>query len=60
MDSVKIVDYDPRWPVQFAQIAERVNNVFASGHLLSVEHVGSTSIVGLASKPVIDITRVLS
>ncbi len=50
-----IIDpYDPAWPARFAEEAERVRQEF--GHLaLRIEHVGSTSVPGLAAKPVIDI-----
>jgi len=49
-----IASYDPAWPEQFAAEAERIRHAF--GHLaLRVEHVGSTSVPGLAAKPVIDV-----
>ena len=49
-----IVDYNPAWPHAFeaakAEILEAVGP-----HVRTVEHVGSTSVVGLAAKPIIDI-----
>lgn len=54
MDPIEVVDYDPSWPAQFAEIAARVRAAFADGPLTAVEHVGSTAVVGLAAKPVID------
>ena len=49
-----IAPYDPAWPGQFAEEAERIHQEF--GDLaLRIEHVGSTSVPGLAAKPVIDI-----
>ncbi len=49
-----IVDYDPTWPEMFEIEAAAIRNVL--GDLaLSIEHVGSTSVPGLAAKPVIDI-----
>lgn len=54
-EPVEIVSYDPAWPAQFAEIAARVYRAFADGPLLVIEHVGSTSVVGLAAKPIIDI-----
>ena len=59
MEPVEILDYDPEWPAQFAEIAARVRVAFADGPLLAVEHVGSTAIVGLAAKPVIDMDVVV-
>jgi GrpB-like predicted nucleotidyltransferase (UPF0157 family) len=51
---IVIAPYDPTWPVIFA--AEAVCIRQALGDLaLRVEHVGSTSVPGLAAKPVIDI-----
>jgi len=53
---ITVVDYDPSWPEGFESLrseyqeALRRANVFA----LAIEHVGSTSVPGLAAKPVID------
>jgi GrpB-like predicted nucleotidyltransferase (UPF0157 family) len=53
-DALEIVPYDPRWPAEFA--AERARIAAALGPLaLRIEHNGSTSVPGLAAKPVIDI-----
>jgi GrpB-like predicted nucleotidyltransferase (UPF0157 family) len=49
-----VAPYDPAWPEQFAAEAERIRKVFGNLALL-IEHVGSTSVPGLAAKPVIDI-----
>jgi putative glutamine amidotransferase len=47
-------DYDPEWPAWFER--EVVGIRQALGDLaLRIEHVGSTSVPGLAAKPVIDI-----
>lgn len=59
MEPIQIVDYDPTWPVQFAEIAAGVRAAFADGPLIVVEHVGSTSVIGLAAKPVLDIDVVV-
>ena len=51
---LEIVAYDPDWPRQFA--AERAQIAAALGALaLRIDHNGSTSVPGLAAKPVIDI-----
>jgi GrpB-like predicted nucleotidyltransferase (UPF0157 family) len=51
---VALVDHDPAWPHLFAQEAARVRSALGERvHLL--EHVGSTSVPGLAAKPVIDL-----
>jgi GrpB-like predicted nucleotidyltransferase (UPF0157 family) len=51
---VMIADYDPRWPAMFEE--ERARILGSIGHrVLSIEHVGSTAVAGLAAKPIIDI-----
>ena len=55
---IKIVDYDPQWPVTFAAL-KRVIETMVGHSLLSVEHVGSTSVPGLAAKPIVDLDVVI-
>jgi len=52
---VELVDYDPTWPGLFAREAERIRAALGDRAIL-VEHTGSTSVPGLAAKPIIDIT----
>lgn len=50
---VVVLDYDPSWPSWFE--ADRAEIVGALGErALLVEHTGSTSVPGLAAKPIID------
>ena len=49
-----LVDYDPTWPEVFAGEAARISGALGEQVLL-LEHVGSTSVPGLAAKPIIDI-----
>lgn len=52
-DTILIVEYDPAWPAQFE--AEKRRILDAIGDIaVAVEHVGSTAVPGLASKPIID------
>ena len=52
-EPVVIVDYDPGWPDQFERLRARA--AAALGDLaVAIEHVGSTSVPGLAAKPIID------
>lgn len=51
--AITVVDYDQRWPRRFEGTAERVRGVLG-GKALSVEHIGSTSVPGLAAKPIVD------
>jgi GrpB-like predicted nucleotidyltransferase (UPF0157 family) len=56
--TITLVDYDPEWPVLFQREADRIRA--ALGDLvLRIEHVGSTSVPGLAAKPIIDIVLVV-
>ncbi len=55
---VQIVDYDPEWPRLFEREAARIQAVLGDRVLL-LEHVGSTSVPGLAAKPIIDVLLVV-
>jgi len=49
-----IAEPDPRWPERFAQEASRLGEGLGPV-AVRIEHVGSTSVPGLAAKPIIDI-----
>jgi GrpB-like predicted nucleotidyltransferase (UPF0157 family) len=51
---IRLVDYDPAWPELYAREAVRIRSILGSTAVL-VEHAGSTSVPGLAAKPIIDI-----
>jgi GrpB-like predicted nucleotidyltransferase (UPF0157 family) len=51
--AIEVRDYDPKWPVLFAEESARLRGVF--GPTLPIEHIGSTSVPGLAAKPIIDL-----
>lgn len=52
--SIVVSDYDPHWPALFAQ--ERIRIAQALGAFaLAIEHIGSTAVPGLPSKPIIDL-----
>ena len=55
---IVVADYDQDWPALFAEIARPVRDAVADLGA-EVEHVGSTSVPGLAAKAVIDIDVVL-
>lgn len=54
---VEVVAYDPSWPVRFDDECRLLAEVLPSAS--SIEHVGSTSVPGLAAKPIIDIVIVV-
>ncbi|MFC3500936.1 GrpB family protein [Micromonospora krabiensis] len=56
--SIVIEDYDPAWPERFAAASSTVKAVLGD-LVIGIEHVGSTSVPGLAAKPVIDIDVLL-
>jgi GrpB-like predicted nucleotidyltransferase (UPF0157 family) len=57
-EPVIVVDYDPTWPATFERLRERAWRMV--GDLAeSIEHIGSTSVPGLAAKPVIDMDVVV-
>ena len=51
--TVYLADYDPAWPSIFSQLAHDIRRVLGENVRL-LEHVGSTSVPGLAAKPIID------
>jgi len=55
---VIVEEYTPVWEDAFCKIEDELLSVLL-GKVLSIEHVGSTSVLGLAAKPVIDIDVVI-
>ncbi|MCE5238847.1 GrpB family protein [bacterium] len=53
-DSIIIVPYDPEWPRLFAELGARLRRALGPV-ALRIDHIGSTSIPGMAAKPVIDV-----
>ncbi|MBZ9644540.1 GrpB family protein [Streptomyces sp. PSKA30] len=53
---IEVVDYDPDWPERFETLrSEYAEALSAAGvPVVAIEHVGSTSVPGLAAKPIID------
>ena len=57
--TILIADYDPAWPELFQREADRIRDLLG-GRIIELEHVGSTSVPGLAAKPIIDILLVVA
>lgn len=55
MVAVNVVPYSPEWPLLFDGIAERLREALRDVPIVGIEHVGSTSVPGLAAKPIIDV-----
>lgn len=56
--SIRIVEYDPEWNQMFREHAGIINSALGSA-AERIEHIGSTSVPGLAAKPVVDIIVVV-
>jgi GrpB-like predicted nucleotidyltransferase (UPF0157 family) len=53
---VQLVEYDPSWPVAFEEERARLAPLIAGAE---IHHIGSTSVPGLAAKPIIDMVAVV-
>jgi GrpB-like predicted nucleotidyltransferase (UPF0157 family) len=51
---IELVDYDAAWPRLYEREAEKIRAALRE-RVLGLEHAGSTSVPGLAAKPIIDI-----
>ena len=49
-----LADYDPRWPEAYAEHERRIRAALGPA-AVQIEHIGSTSVTGLAAKPIIDV-----
>ena len=57
--TIAIVDYNPQWPELFLIEAGRIRALLGDA-ALRIEHTGSTSVPGLAAKPIIDMLLVVA
>lgn len=53
------VDYDPTWPEVFQRLRALVWEA-VQDFALGIEHVGSTSVPGLATKPIMEVDVVVA
>jgi GrpB-like predicted nucleotidyltransferase (UPF0157 family) len=54
-ESVELVPYDEAWPRAYDREAESIRRALGSYDGFTIEHIGSTAIPGMPSKPIIDI-----
>jgi GrpB-like predicted nucleotidyltransferase (UPF0157 family) len=52
--NVVIVDYDPEWPRRFEDQRAKLRAALGE-RVRRIEHIGSTSVPGLAAKPIVDV-----
>jgi GrpB-like predicted nucleotidyltransferase (UPF0157 family) len=55
---IEVVDYDPAWPAIYREEAAAIRRVLGD-QVAALEHGGSTSVPGLAAKPIIDMWAAL-
>jgi GrpB-like predicted nucleotidyltransferase (UPF0157 family) len=53
-DPIKVVAYDEEWPARFDSWRELIAKVLKHA-VVRIDHVGSTSVPGLAAKPIVDV-----
>ena len=51
---IRLVQHDPEWAETYGRAEADIRDALGE-HALSIDHVGSTAIPGIDSKPVIDI-----
>jgi len=51
---IEVVDYDPAWSALFGETGRALRSALGAV-ALRIDHIGSTAVVGLAAKPVIDV-----
>lgn len=56
---IQLAEYDEAWATQYAREEERVRGALGD-RALRVEHTGSTSVPGLAAKPIIDMLLIVA
>lgn len=55
---IEVVPYNPEWKAEFNRLKEQLLS-YVGDLIISIEHVGSTSIEGLVAKPIIDLDLVM-
>jgi GrpB-like predicted nucleotidyltransferase (UPF0157 family) len=55
---IKIADYETNWPMKFETHARTIADAIGAA-AVRIEHIGSTSVPGLAAKPIVDILVVV-
>lgn len=58
MRKVVVLPYSDEWTLKFQEAAKELQVVFGS-ELIAIHHIGSTSVIGLSAKPIIDVMPVV-
>ena len=56
----EIVEHDPSWTARYTRESQRLLAELPSDLVVSIDHIGSTSVPGLAAKPIVDIQLTLA
>ena len=59
-DKIIVAEYNPKWAKQFRTLKNLLLKYIKHDDLISIEHVGSTSVVGLKAKPIIDLDIIVA
>ena len=51
---ITVVDYNPLWAKKYEEESVLIKDILAD-NCIAIYHIGSTSVPGLAAKPIIDI-----
>ena len=57
--TIELAKYDPQWPQLYEREEKRIREALGP-KALQIQHVGSTSVRGLAAKPLIDVVLVVA
>ena len=55
---ITVLNYDPEWPLKYERERAAIAEIL-DGNGISIYHIGSTSVPGLAAKPIIDMMAVV-
>lgn len=59
LSHAEVQDYNPEWAEIYKYEAQKIKDLLGD-KIISIEHIGSTSVPGLASKPIIDMAITVS
>ena len=54
----ELKEYDPTWKQRFLDAAKKLKPIFED-NLIEIDHIGSTSIVGMVAKPQVDVLAIV-
>ena len=55
---ITVLNYDPEWPLKYERERKAIAEIL-DGNGIAIYHIGSTSVPGLAAKPIIDMMAVV-